>query len=90
MEARVPSRNLTRRCILSLQKKSVESNILHQLKELRGKVSFTADAWSSRVHEGYIVETFHWHDKQQQLYSGVWDTRRCPMLHTWSDAQEHI
>lgn len=77
----VPSRQTICRRILDLYK-NLKSKMESFLALRRGRVSLTADAWSSTVYKGYVVITGHWIDANWCLQSVILDFKRFPTPHT--------
>lgn len=76
----VPSRTSVCREVKDMCK-STEISIRDILKDIPGMVSFTTDAWSSRVYKGYLSVTMHWIDKTWCLRHVLLDFVRFPTPH---------
>lgn len=77
----VPSRMTIQRRIADLTEDK-KAEMKSMLKKTRGKVSLTADAWSSKIYRGYMVVTAHWIDESWSLKSAVLEFSRFYTPHT--------
>lgn len=78
---RVPSRNTVRRRIMSMfEEKKIA--VLELLKtQMKGKISLTADAWSSQIYRGYMAVTGHFIDNNWKMRSLTLEFNRFPTPH---------
>lgn len=80
-EIAISSCTTTRRHILE-----VSGNLKALVKSIenhgRGKISITADAWSSRICRGYMVVTGHWIDDEWAIHFETLSIKLFPAPHS--------
>lgn len=78
----VPSRKMLTRRILAAYQVEISSMKSYLQRSVDGKMSFTTDAWSSRIFRSYMAITAHWIDADWNLKSTLLNFVRFYSPHT--------